>query len=81
METPMLSYYMGYLPHHTQVSIIHTHNYFHISMYYTCQHNSMPHPPQEGVTEVWHIAHFWVSYDRCAMAGSPMVQSDGLSWR
>ena len=31
------------------------------------------------LTEVWHIAHFWVSYDRCAMPGSPMGWSEGLS--
>ena len=24
------------------------------------------------VTEVRHLAHFWVSYGRCAMLGSPM---------
>ena len=48
METPMLSYYMA---HHTQVSITYRHTHtiiFHISTYYTCQHKSMPHPPQEG---------------------------------
>ena len=31
------------------------------------------------LTEVWYIAHFWVSYGRCAMPGSPMVQSEGQS--
>ena len=41
----------------------------------------MPHPPQEGVTEVWHIAHFWVSYGRYATPGSPIGWSEGLSWR
>ena len=34
-----------------------------------------------GVTEVWHIAHFWVSYGRCAMPGLPMGWSEGLSWQ
>ena len=31
------------------------------------------------VTEVWHMAHFWVSYGRCTMPGSPMGRSEGLS--
>ena len=31
------------------------------------------------VTEVWHVAHFWVSYGRCTMPGSPMVRSERLS--
>ena len=35
---------------------------------------------QEGVTEVWHIAHFWVSHGRCTMPGLPIVWSEGLSW-
>ena len=26
---------------------------------------------KRGVTEVWHIAHFWVSYGRCSMPGLP----------
>ena len=33
------------------------------------------------VTEVWHMAHFWVSYGRCTMPGSPMGWSEGLSRR
>ena len=32
-------------------------------------------------TEVWHMAHFWVSYGRCTMPGSPMGQSEGFSRR
>ena len=32
------------------------------------------------VREDWHIAHFWVSYGRCAMPGLPMGRSEGLSW-
>ena len=28
--------------------------------------------PEDGVTEVCHIAHFWESYGRCAMHFSPM---------
>ena len=32
-----------------------------------------------SLTEVWHIAHFWVSYGRCAMFGLPMGWSEGLS--
>ena len=31
------------------------------------------------VTEVWHMAHFWLSYGRCTMPGSPMGRSEGLS--
>ena len=33
------------------------------------------------ITEVWHIAHFWVSYGRCTMPGSPIGRSEGLSRR
>ena len=33
------------------------------------------------LTEVWHIAHFWVSNGNCAMPGSPMGQSEGVSWQ
>ena len=33
------------------------------------------------VTEVWHMAHFWVSYGRCTMPGSPMGRSEGFSRR
>ena len=29
------------------------------------------------VAEVWHFAHFWVSYGRCAMPGLPMGWSEG----
>ena len=35
--------------------------------------------PTSTITEVWHIAHFWVSYGRCAMTGLPMGWSEGLS--
>ena len=31
------------------------------------------------LTEVWHIAHFWVSYGRCAMTALPMGWSAGQS--
>ena len=34
-----------------------------------------------GLTEVWHMAHFWVSYGRCTMPGSPMGRSEGSSRR
>ena len=36
---------------------------------------SVPPP----ITEVWHIAYFWVSYGRSLMPGSPMGQSEALS--
>ena len=65
---------MGY-QHHTQVSIIYTlthKNYISLHI--------IIHVSTRGVTEVWHIAHFWVSYGRCAMPGLPMGWSEGLSW-
>ena len=34
-----------------------------------------------ALTEVWHMAHFWVSYGRCTMPGSHMGRSEGLSRR
>ena len=33
------------------------------------------------LTEVWHMAHFWMSYGRCTMPGSPMGRSEGLPRR
>ena len=33
------------------------------------------------ITEVWYMAHFWVSYGRCTMPGSPMGRSKGSSRR
>ena len=33
---------------------------------------------KRGVTEVWHMAHFWVSYGRCTMPGPIMGWSEGL---
>ena len=33
------------------------------------------------LTEVWHMAHFWVSYGRCTMPASPMGRSEGSSRR
>ena len=38
-------------------------------------------PKSHILTEVWHMAHFWVSYGRCTMPGSPMGRSEGLSRR
>ena len=32
------------------------------------------------LTEVWHIAHFWMSYGKCVTPGLPMGWSEGLSW-
>ena len=37
--------------------------------------------PTPAITEVWHMAHFWVSYGRCTMPGSPMGRSAGSSRR
>ena len=39
----------------------------------------LKNPPE--LTEVWHMAHFWVSYGRCTMPGSPMGRSEGYSRR
>ena len=36
---------------------------------------------QQEQTEVWHMAHFWVSYGICTMPGSPMRWSEGSSRR
>ena len=35
--------------------------------------------PHRIITKVWHMAHFWVSYGRCTMPGSPMGRSEGSS--
>ena len=35
----------------------------------------------EALTEVWHMAHFWVSYGRRTMPGSPMGRSEGFPRR
>ena len=40
----------------------HLHTKLHIPTYfYACKHKNMSRPPQEGITEVWHIAQIWVS--------------------
>ena len=57
METSMLSIYRVIYPHHTlKISGIYTHTHtqiiLHISTYGTCQHKSMPHPPQEGSNRI-----------------------------
>ena len=48
-----------------------------------CLVDLMPYASQTRVslTEVWHMAHFWVSYGRCTMPGSPMGRSEGSSRR
>ena len=74
---------MGYLLHHTKVSIIYTdtdtQNYIsiHIIIHVSTRTCHIHH--KRGVTEIWHIAHFRVSYGRCAMPGLPMGQLEGLS--
>ena len=73
METPKLYYYMGYLPHHTQVSIIYTHTHtiiLHIPTYYTCQHKSMPqfgilHTSGCLTVDVPCLHHLWDSQKDC----------------
>ena len=44
---------------------------------------NIPETPmgETELTEVWHMAHFWVSYGRCTMPGSPMGRSEGSSRR
>ena len=42
------------------------------------QENKAQYTP---IAEVCHMAHFWVSYGRCTMPGSPMGRSEGLSRR
>ena len=58
---------------------IHTQNYIHIYYYYMSSTITCHIPHKRGVTEVWHIAHFWMSYGRCATHGLPMGCSEGLS--
>ena len=74
METPMLSKELDY-PHHTQVSIIYTHthtqNYISLHSIIHASTRTCHIDNKRGVTEVWHIAHFWVSYGRCSMPGLP----------
>ena len=36
------------------------------------------HCDQCALTEFCHMAHFWMSYGRCTMPGSPMGRSEGL---
>ena len=33
---------------------------------------------QGMLTEFCHMAHFWMSYGRCTIPGSPMGRSEGL---
>ena len=33
------------------------------------------------LTEVCHFGHFWLSYGRCAMSGSPLGMLLGLYWQ
>ena len=33
-----------------------------------------------AITEVYHFGHFWLSYGRCTMSGSPLGMLLGLSW-
>ena len=61
-------------------SSTHTHKVYisiHIIMHISTRTCYIHH--KRGVTEVWHMAHFWVSYGRCTMPGSPMGRSEGLS--
>ena len=34
-----------------------------------------------NLTEVWYMAHFWVSNGRCTVPGSPMGRSEGFPRR
>ena len=54
----------------------------HMVVIVTSRVRSLRDPTQQDfitLTEVWHMAHFWVSYGRCTMPGSPMGRSEGLS--
>ena len=59
-------------------SSTHTKELFYISLIIHVSTRACHIHHQRGVTEVWHIAHFWVSYGRCATPGSPMVCSEGF---
>ena len=72
---------MGYLQHLIQLSIIYTHTHIlyislHIIKHVSTRTCYIHH--KRGVTEVWHMAHFWVSYRRCTMPGSHMGWTKGL---
>ena len=59
----------------------HTHNYIYIYIIMHVSTRTCYIHHKRGVTEVWHMAHFWVSYGRCTMPGSPMGRSEGSSRR
>ena len=67
---------MDYLLPHTQVPIIYTQNYISLHIIVHVSTRTFHIHLKRGVTEVWHIAHFWVSYGRCAIPGSPMGWSE-----
>ena len=64
---------------HTHTQIIYIYIYLHIIMHVSTRTCYIHH--KRGVTEVWHMAHFWVSYGRCTMPGSPLGRSEGSSRR
>ena len=44
------------------------------------QRNQVVETTPGQLTEVWHIAHFWMFNGRCPTSGLPMGWSEGLSW-
>ena len=58
---------------HTVTHTNYIYIYLHIIMHVSTRTCYIHH--KRGVTEVWHMTHFWVSYGRCTMPGSAMVLS------
>ena len=67
--TPHSSFHHLHTHAHTHKSYIYLYILLHI-MHVSTRTCYIHH--KRGVTEVWHMAHFWVSYGRCTMPGSPM---------
>ena len=70
---------MGY--HTLKISIIYTKIYIyqHIAFYSSYILVQGHVTSTTRVTEVCHLGHFWLSYGRCAMSGSPTGCLVGLS--
>ena len=64
---------------HAHKLYIYIYIYLHIIMHVSTRTCYIHH--NRGVTEVWHMAHFWVSYGRCTMPGSLMGRSEELPRR
>ena len=75
----LIQYSIIYTPTHTHAHKLYLSIYRHIIMHVSTRTCYIHH--KRGVTDVWHMAHFWVSYGRCTMPGSPMGRPEGLSRR